>query len=115
MADVGGHGVDEYLESNFQLPEEVRAIFLSTRPVERALALPTPASTLQVMALAIAQGVASGDDLGDGKGKTMTVDRTKTTMPQAVTALVEEALVRLECRCNLYFSCQRVNHCPGSV
>lgn len=45
------------------------------------------------MALAIAQGVASGADLGDGKGKTMTVDRTKTTMPQAVTALVEEALV----------------------
>ena len=44
------------------------------------------------MALAIAQGVASGADLGDGKGKTMTVDRTKTTMPQAVTALVEEAL-----------------------
>lgn len=47
------------------------------------------------MALAIAQGVASGADLGDGKGKTMTVDRTKTTMPQAVTALVEEALVRI--------------------
>ena len=23
MADIGGHGVDEYLESNFQLPEEV--------------------------------------------------------------------------------------------
>jgi hypothetical protein len=45
------------------------------------------------MALAIAQGVAAGADLGDGKGKTMTVDRTKTTMPQAVTALVEEALV----------------------
>ncbi|KAL3796578.1 hypothetical protein HJC23_009709 [Cyclotella cryptica] len=67
MADAGGHGVDEYLESNFQLPEEV-------------------------MALAIAQGVASGADLGDGRGKTMTVDRTKTTMPQAVTALVEEAL-----------------------
>lgn len=44
------------------------------------------------MALAIAQGVASGADL-DVKGKTMTVDRTKTTMPQAVTALVEEALV----------------------
>jgi hypothetical protein len=47
------------------------------------------------MALAIAQGVANGADLGDGKGKTMTVDRTKTTMPQAVTALVEEALVRI--------------------
>lgn len=25
MADIGGHGVDEYLESNFQLPEEVSA------------------------------------------------------------------------------------------
>ena len=67
MADCGGHGVDEYLENNFQLPDVV-------------------------MALAIAQGVASGADLGDVKGKTMTVDRTKTTLPQAVTALVEEAL-----------------------
>jgi hypothetical protein len=67
MADAGGHGVDEYLENNFQLPEEI-------------------------MALAIAQGVAAGADLGDGKGKTMTVDRTKTTLPQAVTALVEEAM-----------------------
>ena len=67
MADCGGHGVDDYLENNFQLPDVV-------------------------MALSIAQGVASGADLGDGKGKTMTVDRTKTTLPQAVTALVEEAL-----------------------
>jgi hypothetical protein len=67
MADVGGHGVDEYLENNFQLPDVI-------------------------MALAIAQGVASGADLGDVKGKTMTVDRTKTTLPQAVTALVEEAM-----------------------
>ncbi|KAL3791402.1 hypothetical protein ACHAW5_005776 [Stephanodiscus triporus] len=67
MADVGGHGVDEYLENNFQLPDVI-------------------------MALAIAQGVASGADLGDAKGKTMTVDRTKTTLPQAVTALVEEAM-----------------------
>jgi hypothetical protein len=55
------------------------------------------------MALAIAQGVASGADLGDSKGKTMTVDRTKTTMPQAVTALVEEALVC--CMFYLYFKC----------
>ncbi|KAL3806041.1 hypothetical protein ACHAXA_000182 [Cyclostephanos tholiformis] len=67
MAEVGGHGVDEYMENNFQLPDVI-------------------------MALAIAQGVASGADLGDVKGKTMTVDRTKTTLPQAVTALVEEAL-----------------------
>jgi hypothetical protein len=28
MADAGGHGVDEYLESNFQLPEEVRMFLL---------------------------------------------------------------------------------------
>ena len=67
MADIGGHGVDEYLENNFQLPDVV-------------------------MALAIAQGVAAGADLGDVKGRTMTVDRTKTTLPQAVTALVDEAM-----------------------
>ena len=67
MADTGGHGVDEYLENNFQLPDVI-------------------------MALAIAQGVATGADLGDVKGRTMTVDRTKTTLPQAVTALVEEAM-----------------------
>ena len=51
------------------------------------------------MALAIAHGVVTGTDLGEGKGKTITVKRTKTTMPQAVTALVEEALVSLV---NLY-------------
>jgi hypothetical protein len=94
MADAGGHGVDEYLEANFQLPEEVRTYTCLFCEIKYAVAniqwLPR-----QVMALAIAQGVASGADLGDGKGKTMTVDRTKTTMPQAVTALVEEALVRI--------------------
>ena len=63
MANTGGHGVDKYLENNFQLPEEI-------------------------MALAIARGVAAGVPSGDGRGKTMTVDRTKTTLPQAVTALV---------------------------
>jgi hypothetical protein len=73
MADAGGHGVDHYLESNFQLPDVI-------------------------MALAIAQGVASGADLGDVKGRTMTVDRTKTTLPQAVRALVEEAMsIRFFC------------------
>ena len=62
MADTGGHGVDEYLENNFQLPNVIMA------------------------------GVASGADLGDVKGRTMTVDRMKRTLPQAVTALVEEAM-----------------------
>ena len=28
MADAGGHGVDEYLENNFQLPEEIMALAL---------------------------------------------------------------------------------------
>jgi hypothetical protein len=37
-------------------------------------------------------GVASGADLGDVKGRTMTVNRMKRTLPQAVTALVEEAM-----------------------
>ena len=67
MADAGGHGVDEYLKNNFQLPNVT-------------------------MALAIPQGVASGADLGYVKGRTMTVNRTKTTLPQAVRALVEEAM-----------------------
>ena len=62
MADSGGHGVDEYLENNFQLPNVIMA------------------------------GVASGADLGDVKGRTMTVDRMKRTLPQEVTALVEEAM-----------------------
>lgn len=62
------------------------------------------------MALAIAQGVAAGADLGDGKGKTMTVDRTKTTMPQAVTALVEEALVCWIDAICLLFSCSCACH-----
>ena len=35
------------------------------------------------MALAIAQGVLFGTDLRDGQGKIMTVDWTKTTLPQA--------------------------------
>jgi hypothetical protein len=67
MADTGGHGIDEYLENNFQLPDVK-------------------------MALAIAQGVASRADLGDVKGTTMIVNRTKTTLPQAVRALVKEVM-----------------------
>jgi len=73
MADAEGHSIVEYLENNFQLPN-------------------------MIMALAIAQGVASGADLGDLRGRTMTVNRTKTTLPQALRALVEEAMsIRFFC------------------
>ena len=73
MADAEGHDIVEYLENNFQLPD-------------------------MIMALAIAQGVASGADLGDLRGRTMTINRTKTTLPQAVRALVEEAMsIRFFC------------------
>ena len=64
MADAGGHGVDEYLEQNFQLPEDV-------------------------MALALAVQAGSAD--GSGRNK-VTVDKTKTTLPLAVFALTDEAL-----------------------
>ena len=64
MADAGGHGVDDYLENNFQLPEDI-------------------------MALALAAQAGSGD--GSGRNK-VTVDKTKTTLPLAVFALTDEAL-----------------------
>lgn len=65
MADAGGHGVDEYLEKNFQLPEDV-------------------------MALALA---AQAADEGGGSGRNKAaVDRSKTTLPEAVFALTDEAL-----------------------
>jgi hypothetical protein len=67
MANTEGHGIDEYLENNFRLPDVI-------------------------MALAIVQGVASGADLGDLRGRTMIVNRTKTTLPQVVRAFVEEAM-----------------------
>lgn len=68
MAEAGGHGVDDYLENNFQLPEEIMAL----------------AST------AAAQG--AGDGGQGGKGRAGAVDRTKTTLPAAVFALADEAL-----------------------
>jgi len=62
MADTGGHGVDEYLENNFQYPEGVMTAAL---------------------ALSIQTG---GIDTKENK-----VDRSKATMPAAVFALGEEA------------------------
>ena len=68
MAEAGGHGVDGYLENNFQLPEEI-------------------------MALAFAAGQNPSDGSGGGSGKRSGgVDRTKTTLPAAVFALADEAL-----------------------
>jgi len=60
MSDTGGHGADMYLENNFQYPDE-----------------------LMLAALAI---LGIGDD---GKDATK-IDKSKTTMPRAVHALLEE-------------------------
>jgi hypothetical protein len=38
MADAGGHGVDEYLEANFQLPEEVRTYACLSCEIKYAVA-----------------------------------------------------------------------------
>lgn len=65
MAEAGGHCVDEYLENNFQLPEEI-------------------------MNVAAAAALASGGS-ADAR-KAAAVDRTKTTLPAAVFALAEESL-----------------------
>ena len=67
MADARGHDIDEFHKNIIQLPDVI-------------------------MALTIVQGVASRANLGDIKGRTMTANRMKTTLPQAVTALVKEAI-----------------------
>jgi len=75
MADAGGHGVDEYLENNFQLPEDLMALALAAQP---------------------------GGNEGRNKA---TVDKNKTTLPLAVFALTDEALSilsRHECLGGLY-------------
>jgi len=60
MSDTGGHGADVYLENNFQYPEEVM--------------------------LAALTSLGGGDE-----GKDITkIDKSKTTMPRAVYALLEE-------------------------
>ena len=52
----------------------------------------------EIMALANAQRVSAGTNKGGGQGKTMTVDWTKTRLPQDVTLLVEEAISVLCCQ-----------------
>ncbi len=49
-------------------------------------------STLRTTSNVIMAGVVSGADLGDVKGRTTTVNRMKRDLPQAVTALVKEAM-----------------------
>ena len=61
MADTGGHGADTYLENNFQYPDDV-----------------------MLAALTVLGNVE------DGKDSTK-IDKSKTTMPRAVYALLEEA------------------------
>ena len=62
MSDTGGHGADFYLENNFQYPDEIMS-----------------------SAISIIGNVESGNDT------TTKVDRSKTTMPRAIYALLEEA------------------------
>jgi len=66
MSDTGGHGVDEYLEENFQYPDDVMGILISNQ---------------------------SGVDTK--------LDKTKTTMPAAIFALMEEALSVVRCHIQL--------------
>lgn len=61
MSDTGGHGADFYLENNFQYPDEIMHAAL----------------------------VVIGN-VEDGKDATK-IDKSKTTMPRAVYALLEEA------------------------
>ena len=60
MSDTGGHGADMYLENNFQYPDEIMLAALTILGI--------------------------GDD---GKDATK-IDKSKTTMPRAVYALLEE-------------------------
>jgi hypothetical protein len=67
MSDTGGHGVDEYLDENFQFPDDVMALVMANQ-----------------------QG-----------GQDSKVDKTKTTMPAAISALMEEALSVVRCHIQL--------------
>jgi len=61
MADTGGHGADQYLEKNFQYPKQV---------------------------MYAATSVLGSSEEGKETSK---VDRSKTTMPAAICALLEES------------------------
>jgi hypothetical protein len=65
MADVGGYGVDEYLDNNFQYPEEI-------------------------MALALNPSVLTRKEVSDGS-KTVR-SQNKQTLPEVVFTLCDEAL-----------------------
>lgn len=63
MSDTGGHGVDKYLDNNFQYPDEVMLAALTL--------------------------LGFGSEGKDGGANTK-IDKTKTTMARAVYALLEE-------------------------
>ena len=65
MSDSGGHGADQYLEQNFQYPEKV---------MEAALSISSSAAKNK-----------------NEVYESTKVDKSKTTMPEAVTALLQEA------------------------
>jgi len=67
MSDIGGHGVDEYLDENFQYPDDVMALVIANQE----------------------------------QGQDSKMDKTKTTMPAAIFALMEEALSVVRCHIQL--------------
>lgn len=62
MADCGGHGVDAYLENNFRLPDDLLTVLITNSSAP------------------------------PGTEKKTVIDKTKTTLPEAVMFLSEEAL-----------------------
>jgi hypothetical protein len=62
MADCGGHGVDAYLENNFRLPDDILTVLIANSSAP------------------------------PGTEKKAAIDKTKTTLPEAVMFLSEEAL-----------------------
>jgi hypothetical protein len=62
MADCGGHGVDAYLENNFRLPDDILTVLIANSSAP------------------------------PGTEKKAVIDKTKTTLPEAVMFLSEEAL-----------------------
>jgi hypothetical protein len=75
MAEAGGYGVDEYLESNFSMPEEVVALVTTTTTRREG------------------DGIAPSGGGGGASGKRGAAGGTaKQTLPEVVCALCEEAL-----------------------
>ena len=74
MADIGGHGVDYYLENNFQLPDDILAL-----------------TNISDSSTSISQSNNLNNTNHKSSGGSNS-QKHKTTLPSAVLALCEEAL-----------------------